>query len=279
MTFEKNTLPTYDQLPIDPKYPPHTAWGLWGEDDNYGTLNLLTEERVQKAAQCIRRGAVFPLNWKLESPKPALFGRYEVQHEYKSLDPNGLVYDDCYHNFNTQSSTQWDGLRHMAHLPAGQFYNGIRPEQVVVARGGNSESNGRLAIHHMARRGIAGRAVLLDYGRWAAEHNTLYDPFDRYEITVDELDQVAKAQGVTFEIGDILLVRTGWMKMYEELGEKVTERIKDLEHPSCAGVKACEETFRWVWDHHFAAVASDNFPFEAFPPTDWATSCRKYIYT
>lgn len=41
-------LPSYDQLPIDPKYPPHTAWGVWGEDDNLGTLNLLTEERVAK---------------------------------------------------------------------------------------------------------------------------------------------------------------------------------------------------------------------------------------
>lgn len=40
------SLPTYDQLPIDPKYPPHTAWGIWGEEDNYGTINLLTEERV-----------------------------------------------------------------------------------------------------------------------------------------------------------------------------------------------------------------------------------------
>jgi hypothetical protein len=39
-------LPTYDQLPIDPKYPAKTAWGLWGEDDNLGTLNLLTKERV-----------------------------------------------------------------------------------------------------------------------------------------------------------------------------------------------------------------------------------------
>jgi hypothetical protein len=43
-------LPTYDELPIDSKYPPHTAWGLWGEDDNYGTLNLLTEETVAKVS-------------------------------------------------------------------------------------------------------------------------------------------------------------------------------------------------------------------------------------
>jgi hypothetical protein len=39
-------LPTFDELPIDSKYPEKTAWGLWGEEDNLGTLNLLTEERV-----------------------------------------------------------------------------------------------------------------------------------------------------------------------------------------------------------------------------------------
>lgn len=41
-----NKLPSYDELPIDSKYPDHTAWGLWGDDDNLGTLNLLTEERI-----------------------------------------------------------------------------------------------------------------------------------------------------------------------------------------------------------------------------------------
>ena len=41
-------LPTYDQLPIKPEYPPHSAWGVWGEDDNLGTLNLLTEDVVKE---------------------------------------------------------------------------------------------------------------------------------------------------------------------------------------------------------------------------------------
>lgn len=201
-----------------------------------------------------------------------MFGRSDVEHSYKSLFPGDLAFDDCYNNFNTQSSTQWDGLRHVAHLPTGQFYNGIKPAE--VARG-NKESNSRLAIHHMARRGIAGRAVLLDYGRWAAKHKPDFDPFERIEISVEELDQVAEAQGVKFEIGDILLIRTGWMEAYEGDGEKVKEKINDLANPSSCGVKACDGTFKWIWNHHFAAVASDNFAFEAYPPTDWATSCRK----
>lgn len=127
----------------------------------------------------------------------------------------------------------------------------------------------------MARRGIAGRGVLLDYARWALKNNPTYDPLVRYEISLEELLQVAADQGVTFEHGDILMVRTGWIEAFERLGDKVSERIADIRHPTCAGVKACEETFKWVWDNHFAAVAGDNPPFEAWPPHDWAKSCRK----
>ncbi|KAG1470714.1 hypothetical protein G6F56_002521 [Rhizopus delemar] len=265
-------LPTYDQLPIDSKYPPHTAWGLWGEDDNLGTLNLLTKERVANAAKSVIRGAVFPLNWKLESPQPALFGRSGIDHSYKPLIEGDMAFDDVYNNFNTQSSTQWDGLRHVGHISSGFFYNGVKPSE--VARG-NPESNGRLAIHHMARRGIAGRAVLLDYARWAAKHRPEFNPFERMEITVQELDLVAAAQGVKFEQGDILLLRTGWMQAYEKYGENAKDHIKDLENPECAGVKACQDTYRWIWNHHFAAVASDCFPFEAYPPKEWTNSCHQ----
>ncbi|KAI8883362.1 hypothetical protein K501DRAFT_249716 [Backusella circina FSU 941] len=264
-------LPTFDELPIDSKYPEKTAWGIWGEEDNLGTLNLLTEERVANASKSIRKGAVFSLNWNLESPKPVLFGRSEVEHCFHPLVPGNLAFDDSYNNFNTQSSSQWDGLRHIAHLDSGKFYNGVDPSEIALENGADS---GRLGIHHAARAGIAGRAVLLDYGRWAAQHRPEYDPFERIEITVEELDQVAAAQGVEFEQGDILLVRTGWMAAYEKHGEKVKDLIKDLKNPECAGVKACDDTFRWIWNHHFAAVGSDNFPFEAFPPKDWNKSCH-----
>lgn len=186
-----------------------------------------------------------------------------------------MVFDDCYSNFNTQVSTQWDGLRHFAHLSSGHFYNGVKPSE--VARG-TEDSNSRLGIHHMARKGIAGRAVLLDYARWAAKHNPNYDAFKRTEITVKELDQVAEWQGVQFEQGDILMIRTGWIHNFTMYGDKVVEHLDDPHEPSCAGLQACEETFKWTWNHHFSAVCSDNFSFEAHPIKDWTTSCRKRIY-
>jgi hypothetical protein len=32
------------------------------------------------------------------------------------------------------------------------------------------------------------------------------------------------------------------------------------------GLAPTEKTLRWLWDHHFSAVASDNVAVEAWPP-------------
>ena len=53
-------LPSYRQLPVRPDGPPGSSWGLWGEDDQLGTLNLLTDERTQRAAALVRRGRCYP---------------------------------------------------------------------------------------------------------------------------------------------------------------------------------------------------------------------------
>lgn len=42
--------PDFSQLPLDKDGPHGNAWGLWGPDDQLGTLNLLTDDVVAKAA-------------------------------------------------------------------------------------------------------------------------------------------------------------------------------------------------------------------------------------
>ncbi len=42
-------LPKFDDLPSFKEYK-GCAWSVWGEDDQLGTVNLLTEEVVKKAA-------------------------------------------------------------------------------------------------------------------------------------------------------------------------------------------------------------------------------------
>ena len=250
-------LPNYDELPVNPAYPPHSAWGLWGDDDQIGTLNLLTPERVAAAARLIRSGDIFALNWKLELPHPPLFARQTLQHTINRRRHN--VHDDVYDNFNTQSSSQWDGLTHYGHRTHG-FYNGVNEGQVTGQEGT------RNGIEHWARRGIAGRGVLIDFPRYASQHAITYSPAERYLITPAQLQAAADWQGVQFQAGDILIVRTGWVEWYESLNEK---QRADLSQPGAlvvAGLAPSEDSLRFLWNQHFAAIACDNPPFEAYPP-------------
>lgn len=55
---DKNGIPSFDSLPLRKGDPPYSAWGLYGDNDELGTLNRLTDERVLAAAQSeIRTGA------------------------------------------------------------------------------------------------------------------------------------------------------------------------------------------------------------------------------
>src|SRR5437868_6013646 len=41
-------VPAYDQLPIRDGAPAGAAWGVFGDDDQLGTINLLTPQRVMQ---------------------------------------------------------------------------------------------------------------------------------------------------------------------------------------------------------------------------------------
>lgn len=55
------TRPLFDDLPLQPHHPKGSAWGVWGADDERGTLNLLTEDVVRNAAMEILEGKVVNL--------------------------------------------------------------------------------------------------------------------------------------------------------------------------------------------------------------------------
>src|SRR4029450_3535525 len=161
--------------------------GVFGDDDQVGTLNLLTPERVAAAARLVRHGQVFALNWELELPSPPLFNRATLQHTIKRRRHN--VFDDVYDDFNTQSSSQWDGLRHCGHPQYG-FYNGATEEQFA------NEAGGPLGIERWARRGIAGRGVLVDSPRFAAAHGLAFAPGAGDGIRPAHLEAAADWQGL-----------------------------------------------------------------------------------
>ena len=91
-----------------------------------GTLNLLTAERTKRGAACVKKGSVFPINLDMHLPDPPLFGREAFTHDVVWLQ-NDAGHDEHLSGWNTQSSSQWDGFRHIKH-PVHGFYNGVADE-------------------------------------------------------------------------------------------------------------------------------------------------------
>mgnify|MGYP001343561691 CR=1 FL=1 len=243
-------LPRFADLPVRSALA--CAWGLWGDDDLLGTLNLITPERTATAAGEIQRGAVFPLDMNMSEPEPALFGRPAVDHKITAAPGFGGVQtfkDDLLDNFNTQVSSQWDGFRHVGGVGHG-YYNGL-PDTVH-------------GIQHWSQRGIATRAVVADLGRWreASGRPIRYDEPD--VLQAGELAACLRSQRITTRPGDILLIRTGWPAWWRSLTEETRSALAapPTAYPGLAPGAECAEV---LWDLHVSAVASDTPALEVGP--------------
>ena len=247
-------MPTYDELAT--AQPPGSSWDVFGRDDQLGTINLLTPERVHDAAKLIRTGRRFGLDHTLSAFEPYPTGtRRPLKHSV--FANNELHRDDWLDSFFLQSSSQIDALRHIGH-PEHGFYNGVAPED-------NTEESTALGIQNWAASGIAGRGVLLDVPRFFAERGEHYDASATVLIDAAMLDEIAAAQGVTWRGGDMLLLRTGWAEQYLA---QTPEQRSEIPWRRAPGLAQREEVLRWLWDHEIALVAADNLAVEADPVID-----------
>ncbi|KAL5117827.1 hypothetical protein ACEQ8H_004301 [Pleosporales sp. CAS-2024a] len=262
--------PKRAQLPIVAGTPDGSAW-YWGGGDELGRLNLLSPKRVAKATQeNVKTGHVVSLNLPLDTPGPALFGRKPFHHEIKSIGPG--AFDD-----ETAINTHF---RHFADPKSGYHYNGILSDEILAAQDDDNDATShsspsrRLGIDAWARKGIVGRGVLLDVYTWSQENSKSYDPFTRHLITASDLVACASSQNVSFDIGDILLIRTGWLAKYHSLTaqEKQSRAKMPLEQHHYAGLEASESMKDFLHDSYFAAAATDNANFEAWPPPSFEQS-------
>jgi hypothetical protein len=73
--------PSFSALPLNEGDPHHSAWGLWGPNDQLGTLNFLTEENTREAAKEIKDGVRVNLNWTFGEPSRPCFGRQLCEHK------------------------------------------------------------------------------------------------------------------------------------------------------------------------------------------------------
>lgn len=255
MIGERCDVPTYAQLKARQDGPPGSAWGVFGPDDQLGTMNFLTPGHALAATNLVSSGRIFNLDFPVNAFKPAPSGtRPAAEHHIFSNNPNHR--DDWLDSFYLQSSSQIDSLRHIRH-PRHGFYGGVPDEDIVVG-------SPSLGIHRLAEKGIIGRGVLLDLGRYFEGRGAPIDLTSNQMFTPSDLEGVAVEQGVELRSGDILLLRTGWARHYIE-GLNDQERVEfssRIRHP---GLVQSEEMIAWLWDHQVSMVASDDSGVEAHP--------------
>lgn len=253
-TRPATALPSYADLKArrDGK-PPGSAWGVFGENDEIGTINLLDADRVLAGIREVVLGEVHSLNWDVTEPSPNPHRPCPVRTH---IVAPGIARDDSLSPFPLQYSSQWDGLRHVE--TGGRFYNDTDPARV------DDPESTTLGIQLWAERGIVGRGVLLDVAGHQAAKGAPFDPGSRFEIEPSLLDEVASAQGTTIERGDILLIRTGWAGWFQQLSPAERARRFQADSPQ-AGLAPIEASAAWLWDKHVAAVAADNVALESMP--------------
>lgn len=250
-------LPTYAELAGRDDAPAGSAWGLFGADDQIGTVNLLTRERALAAAGLVRRGVSFGLDYALDAFTPAVSPFRRVLHHCEVCRAEGQVHDDYVTDFYPQISSHIDGLRHHRHSVHG-FYNGVpdSPE--------GTETTPALGVQHVGRRGMVGRGVLLDLQRYRAEAGRPLDPGRDDPISLADLTGAAERQGVAFRTGDMLLLHTGWARHFLH-GLSPEGREKMIADRTFCGVEQSYELLAWLWDNHFSVVASDTVAVEVMP--------------
>jgi kynurenine formamidase len=252
-------IPDYAELP-EAAVGGRSGWGVFGDADNVGLLNLQEPDKVLAASRLIRRGKVFPLDaGPMAFAPPAArirgFPRHTLLHRSGEIG-----FDDVIDNFYPQVSSQWDALAHVAYRPDA-FYNGASEADILAGR--------RNTIEHWAKRGIVGRAVLLDIARTLSDDGRSYSPGDPVALTVDDLEMARTRAGVEYEPGDVILMHTGFAAWYRELPE--SERLSKPAELSAVGVAHSEEIADYLWNSHVAAIATDTFAVEVWPP-DWTDS-------
>lgn len=256
--------PTYDQLPLNPCFPTKAAWGVWGEDDEYGALNHITNATVLAAASEIKQGMAIPLNLQLDTPDPPPNpNRKPLQHLFQPGDG----YTDDVVVMNTQISTQFDGLRHFPYstnnsVETYQWYNDLIPSYDDVI--GPSPTT-VLGLQVSAEKGIAVRGVLLDFAGWMDSMNQSFDAFSPRSITAKELDSIALWQGLSSDWarpGDMLILRTGWLRQYNTLNRS-EQILLPIGDGFSVGMEASSASARWLWDKKLSLVGADNPAFES----------------
>ena len=137
----------------------------------------------------------------------------------------------------------------LAHLPS--------VTQDDVHASSRTTANG---LQPWTEQGIAGRGVLVDFAGFAERNGIDLAHFAPHAITVEQVVEIAREQKTEFRTGDILFLRTGYIKAYRGLSQDKRDEVASVRE--WCGLGQSRSTTEWLWQNQFSAVVSDSPGFE-----------------
>ncbi len=276
--------------------PSGSTWGDWGEDDELGRINLLTPQKVLEGVREVEAGISFCLSLPLDfpggtalnqrrypptlSPTENMLGDQGTFYNVHMSDmkEGGPLFVDVWADdvvtMSLQYSTQWDSLAHVGAefdadgdgVEEAVYYNGYRAGTDLVGPQPDARGDGtghlcfahHLGLEHMAAAGVQGRGVLVDLAHHLGH--------DWKGVDRDTLLEIMKADGVTVEPGDMLLLHTGF-------ATKVLEWDRNPDpvqiHTMCTYLDARDPSLlEWIADSQISALVADNYAVEGLVGRD-----------
>ena len=178
-------------------------WGRWGENDESGTLNLITDAVRARAAAEAQHGRAVSLAQPIQ-PTPIIMGPFAPAITEVAPVQQLVAYTPPAHQAAADVMIVMNHHPRLSHLDAlshqaidGQVYPGRPFADSVTAAGAAHASTATFAS------GIITRGVLLDL----AADGPL--PGSHRAVTGGDLDTAEERHGVTVESGDALIIRGG----------------------------------------------------------------------
>jgi kynurenine formamidase len=221
-------------------------WGRWGPDDQLGTLNYLTPDRVVAAAALVRSGRhvsmAIPISTVAgpDNPSPAI--HHVIQGHDIEIGSGGVRFgfDFIGMAFHGDCHTHMDAMCHLSWQ--GQTYNGRAAQEVLTSRGATS-----LDVDAYST-GLVGRGVLYDIPRFRGVD--WLEPGDA--VTRAELEAYERQLGVAVGEGDVFVFRTGHHARRLALGAWDNSPGGEGK----AGLHV--DTIEWMHDRRVAAFLPDG---------------------
>lgn len=223
---------------------PPANWGKWGVEDERGAANYITPDVTARAARLVKSGRVYPLAIPLKASSPIWPGRHANWHVatgFNVAGPGAGFAEDIL-MIHTHGSTHIDALSHV--VRDGKLYNGHDAASAIDSTG--TRKNGIERIGALITRG-----VLID----VAGHHGLPHLREDHAILPDEIETIARAQGVEFQSGDAVLFRTGWLGVWKEDQARYNARQPGL----------APEVGHWAGEREIAIMGADNSAVETYP--------------